>query len=95
MPDATYQPIRYETPAERIACIVRTRAETADAQDYGLLPKLNRAFDRAAQERAIRVIILAADGKHFSSGLGPRFTPAGGPRRARSPGRASRRETRT
>ncbi len=60
--------IRYEEPAERVARIVLARPETANAQNYQMLSELNDAFDRAARDDSVRVIILAADGKHFSSG---------------------------
>jgi enoyl-CoA hydratase len=40
----------------------------ANAQDYQMLSELNAAFDRAARDEGVRVIILAADGNHFSSG---------------------------
>ena len=33
-----------------------------------MLSELNEAFDRAARDDDVRVIILAADGNHFSSG---------------------------
>ena len=64
--DATY--IVYETPEDGIARIVLNRPETANAQDTQFLYELNDAFDRAAHDEDIRVIILAANGKHFSSG---------------------------
>ncbi len=64
--DATY--ILYETPEDGIARIVLNRPETANAQDTQFLYELNDAFDRAARDDDIRVIILAANGKHFSSG---------------------------
>lgn len=60
--------IRYEEPADRVARIVLARPEAANAQNYQLLTELNAAFDRAARDDSVRVIILAADGKHFSSG---------------------------
>lgn len=63
-----WQHIRYEQPAERVARIVLARPQAANAQDYRLLTELNQAFDRAARDEAVRVIILAADGNHFSSG---------------------------
>jgi enoyl-CoA hydratase len=66
--DDDWQHIRYEQPAERVARIVLARAEAANAQDYTMLSELNAAFDRAAHDDSVRVIILAADGKHFSSG---------------------------
>ncbi len=65
---AEWTRIRYEEPAERVARIVLARAEMANAQDYRMLVELNHAFDRAARDPEVRVIILAADGKHFSSG---------------------------
>ena len=60
--------LRYEQPEDGIARIVLNRPETANAQDTRFLYELNTAFDRAAHDEAIRVIILAAAGKHFSSG---------------------------
>ena len=63
-----WEHVRYERPAERVARIVLARPQTANAQDYQMLSELNQAFDRAARDEEIRVIVLAADGKHFSSG---------------------------
>lgn len=63
-----WQHIRYEEPAERVARIVLARPDKANAQDYRTLSDLNEAFDRAARDDTVRVIILAADGNHFSSG---------------------------
>lgn len=63
-----FESVLYETPAEHIARIVLNRPETRNAQDTKLLYELNVAFDRAAQDDAVKVIILAANGPHFSSG---------------------------
>ena len=63
-----FETILYETPAEHIARIVLNRPETLNAQDTRLLYELNDAFDIAAQDDKIKVIILAANGPHFSSG---------------------------
>jgi enoyl-CoA hydratase len=60
--------IRYETPAEGVARIVLARPEARNAQDKPMLYALNAAFDRAAHDDDIRVIVLSADGPHFSSG---------------------------
>jgi len=60
--------VLYETPADKIARIVLNRPKQANAQDTALLYALNDAFDRAAQDDSISVIILAANGKHFSAG---------------------------
>ena len=71
-----WEHIRYEEPADRVARIVLARAETANAQNYQMLSELNEAFDRAAQDDNVRVIVLAADGKHFSSGHDLRAGPS-------------------
>lgn len=63
-----WQHIRYEQPSPRVARIVLARAEMANAQDYRMISELNEAFDIAARDDEVRVIILAADGNHFSSG---------------------------
>ena len=60
--------ILYEVPEEGVARIVLNRPATANAQDTRFLYQLNDAFDRAAHDDYIRVIVLAANGKHFSSG---------------------------
>lgn len=63
-----YQTIRYETPAERVARIVLARPERANAQNNTLLYELDDAFRCAGADDEIRAVILAADGKMFSSG---------------------------
>lgn len=63
-----YQTIRYENPAERVARIVLARPERANAQNNTLLYELDDAFMRASRDDEIRVIVLAGDGKTFSSG---------------------------
>ena len=67
--------VRYDTPADGVARITLARAEAANAQDYLMLSELNKAFDAAAQDDSVRVIVLAADGKHFSSGHDLRDDP--------------------
>jgi len=61
-------PIRYEALPSGIARIVLDRTDTRNAQDTAFLYALNDAFDRAAQDDAIKVIVLSANGPHFSSG---------------------------
>ena len=63
-----FQSISYEQPAPHIARIVLDRADTRNAQDTRLLYELNAAFDRAAQDDDVKVIMLAGNGPHFSSG---------------------------
>lgn len=60
--------VRYEQPAPRVARIVLDRAERRNAQDTELLYALNDAFDRAAHDDDVSVVILAAEGPHFSAG---------------------------
>lgn len=60
--------ILYEQPAPAVARLVLNRPQHANAQDTKLLYDLNDAFDRAAHADDIKVIILAANGKHFSAG---------------------------
>ncbi|HJQ05478.1 MAG TPA: enoyl-CoA hydratase [Nocardioides sp.] len=57
-----------ERPADRVARIVLNRPEARNAQSMRLLYELNDAFDRAAQDDTVSVVILAANGPHFSSG---------------------------
>jgi len=63
-----FQTILYETPTEHVARIVLNRPETRNSQDTRLLYELNDAFDLAAQDDTVKVIILAANGPHFSAG---------------------------
>ncbi|MBI2962193.1 MAG: enoyl-CoA hydratase [Deltaproteobacteria bacterium] len=63
-----FETIRFEAPAPAVARIVLNRPETRNAQDTRLLYELNDAFDAAAQDDDVKVIILAANGPHFSSG---------------------------
>jgi len=63
-----FETILYETPAQHIARIVLNRPETRNSQDTKLLYELNDAFNVAARDDDIKVIILAANGPHFSSG---------------------------
>ena len=64
----TPKSIVYDTPAEHVARITLDRPAQANSQDTHLLYQLNDAFDRAAHDDQIHVIILAANGKHFSAG---------------------------
>ena len=63
-----FETILYESPAPKVARIVLNRPEARNAQDTRMLYELNDAFDIAARDDDISVIILAAAGPHFSSG---------------------------
>ncbi|MCB1645729.1 MAG: enoyl-CoA hydratase [Pseudomonadales bacterium] len=66
MPEFTQ--IIYEQPEPGIARIWLNRPEARNAQDTALLYELNEAFDIAMGDDAVRVVILAAKGPHFSAG---------------------------
>jgi enoyl-CoA hydratase len=54
--------------ADHIASITLNRPEVANAQNMELLDQLDVAWTRAADDPDVRVIVLRANGKHFSSG---------------------------
>jgi len=64
----SFTAVRYEVARPKVARITLARPEARNAQDTRLLYELNDAFDVAARDDDISVIILAADGPHFSSG---------------------------
>jgi len=66
-----FKAVLYERPDERVARIVLNRPDKANAQNLQMLYDLNSALDKAAADDDVRVIIIAAAGKHFSSGHGP------------------------
>jgi enoyl-CoA hydratase/carnithine racemase len=59
--------IRYEV-ADRIATISLNRPEAANAQNMALLDELDAAWTQAAEDDDVRVIVLRAEGRHFSAG---------------------------
>ncbi len=58
---------RYECDGP-VATVTMNRPELANAQDTTLIDELDAAFDLADADDAVRVVILAGEGKHFSSG---------------------------
>ena len=65
---ASFDTITYEIAAPGVARIMLDRPEVANAQDKRLLYELNEAFDLAVADDEVKVIILGANGRHFSSG---------------------------
>jgi enoyl-CoA hydratase/carnithine racemase len=59
--------IDYEA-VDAIATITLNRPEAANAQTLELLDELDAAWRRAAEDPDVRVVILQANGKHFSAG---------------------------
>ena len=54
--------------SDGVARITLDRADLRNAQDKAMLYELNDAFDLAAQDDDVKVVVLAANGPHFSSG---------------------------
>ncbi|ODP38477.1 enoyl-CoA hydratase [Sphingomonas turrisvirgatae] len=59
--------IEYEV-RDRVALVTLNRPEQRNAQNAALLKELDEAFDRAIADDGVRVIVLKANGKHFSAG---------------------------
>lgn len=69
MADTADRPqVRYETPAPKVARIVLDRADKRNAQGTVMTYQLDAAMRRACQDDSIGVIIIAAEGDHFSAG---------------------------
>jgi enoyl-CoA hydratase len=60
--------VRYENPADGVARIMLARADKYNAINPSLIFAVNEAFDKALADDSVKVIILGADGKHFSAG---------------------------
>ena len=60
--------IRYENPAPAVARIVLARADKHNAINPQMIFEVNDAFNRALYDDTVKVVILAADGRNFSSG---------------------------
>jgi enoyl-CoA hydratase len=54
--------------ADKIATITLNRPDAANAQNAELLNELDAAWTRAAEDPDVAVIVLRAEGKHFSAG---------------------------
>ena len=67
-------PVLYEL-RDHIAVITLNRPSRANAQNKELLLALDAAWDRAAQDINAKVIVLKANGKHFSAGHDMTTTP--------------------
>jgi enoyl-CoA hydratase len=65
---AEFETVRYTQPEPRIVRILLNRPDRANAQNMQMLYELNAALDRAAADDEVRVIVVAAEGRHFSSG---------------------------
>jgi enoyl-CoA hydratase len=62
-----YDTVLYEVDGA-VATITMNRPHMANAQNTALIDELDAAFDEADADDAVRVVILAGAGRHFSSG---------------------------
>jgi enoyl-CoA hydratase len=53
---------------DRVATLTLNRPEVANAQNPQLLARLDELWQRAADDPEVKVIVLNANGKHFSAG---------------------------
>jgi enoyl-CoA hydratase len=63
----TAEPVRYEVN-ESVAWIIMNRPGFNNAQNSQMTYALDAAFQRAVNDDAVRAIVLAGEGKHFSAG---------------------------
>jgi enoyl-CoA hydratase/carnithine racemase len=73
---------------DRIAAITLNRPEARNAQNKQLLDELDACWTQAAEDDEVRVIVLKANGKHFSSGHDISLKPGEKPPVDRSQGLA-------
>jgi enoyl-CoA hydratase/carnithine racemase len=71
--------VEYEV-SEAIATISLNRPEVANAQNVELLDQLDSLWTRAADDPAVKVIVLRGNGKHFSAGHDLKVDPAATPK---------------
>ena len=79
-PPAPRAQVRYETPAPKVARIVLDRPEKRNAHGTVMTYDLDKAMRRACADDEISVIILAAEGDHFSAGHDLSGSEGGTPR---------------
>ena len=64
----TFEHLRYEQPAPGVARIVLARPQARNAQGLRMTYELDGAFQAAARDPDVKVIILAGEDPHFSAG---------------------------
>jgi len=62
------EPILYERHDNGVATITLNRPDRRNAQNKALLDALDSAWTAAANDEDVKVIVLLANGKHFSAG---------------------------
>ena len=66
-PRTAFETIRYDADGA-VATITLDRPDAANAQSSQMLTEIDRALDLADADDAVRVVVLAGEGKHFSAG---------------------------
>ncbi len=61
-------PVLYELTDDAIGVVTLNRPDKANAQNVALLDSLHDTLMAAAADKAVKVIVLQANGKHFSAG---------------------------
>ncbi|MER7398922.1 enoyl-CoA hydratase [Streptomyces sp. NPDC000151] len=61
------EPVRYARQGP-VATVTMNRPDYRNAQNSAMTYALDRAFYRAAEDDAVKVVVLAGAGKHFSAG---------------------------
>lgn len=61
--------IRIETHGDHVREVILDRAAKRNAFDLAMLREVAEAFTHAEDDPAIRVVVLSADGAHFTAGL--------------------------
>ncbi len=64
----TDDPVVLYSTRGHVATITMNRPEVVNAQDTALIDGIDHALDRADADDEVRVVVLAGNGKHFSSG---------------------------
>jgi len=62
-----FEAIRYDVDGA-VATITLDRPDAANAQNTRMITEIDAALDRADADDAVRVVIVAGEGKHFSAG---------------------------
>jgi enoyl-CoA hydratase len=70
-----YETILYQDAAPGVVRVVMNRPQARNAQNLQMTYDLTAAFDRATQDDAVKVIILAGSDPHFSAGHDLRAGP--------------------
>src|ERR1700749_3966332 len=67
-PEATTDVVTYEVRHGHAAVVTLNRPQYRNAQNSAMTYALDAAFSRAVSDDAVKVIVLAGAGEHFSAG---------------------------